>query len=100
MMRILLCFLFLPIFCLAQIPKPTPGTYVNDYTGSLSVEEIRMLNEQIRSLEDKTTVQLAIVIINDLPNDMSIEDYARQIGNKWKVGVAHNGLVYVAVLHD
>ena len=43
---------------------------------------------------------MAIVLIRKLPNNISIEEYARVIGNTWKVGIRHNGLVYVAVLID
>jgi uncharacterized protein len=100
-MRRFLLFLFLlPLFCIGQIPDPMPDTYVNDHTGTLTASEIQQLNVQLRELENKTTVQMAILLINNLPHDMSIEDYARSVGNSWKVGNAFNGLVYVAVLNE
>lgn len=83
-----------------NLPSPKPNTYINDYTSSLSNDQIYNLNVQIKSLEVQTTVQMAIILINHLPNKMSIEDYARDIGNKWKVGLNHNGIVYVAVLKE
>ena len=100
MLRIFAFFFFLPFFCIAQIPKPQPDTYVNDYTNSLTQEQIQALNEQLLQLEKQSTVQVAILLINDLPTDMNIEDYAREAGNKWKVGINFNGAVYVAVLNQ
>ena len=99
MLRLFVLLLFLPFFCVGQIPKPKPDTYVNDYTNSLTPEEIQALNEQILQLEKQTNVQVAILLIKDLPADMSIEDYARTTGNTWKVGKNFNGIVYVAVLN-
>jgi uncharacterized protein len=83
-----------------QIPNPKPNTYVNDYTSTLSKEEIYRLNQQIKTLEQQTTVQMAVLLINQLPTDMSIEDFARNVGNQWKVGLNQNGIVYVAVLEE
>lgn len=83
-----------------NLPDPKPNTYINDYTSSLSEDQIYNLNVQIKALEDQTTVQMAVILINHLPSDMSIEDYARNIGNKWRVGINHNGIVYVAVLKE
>jgi len=77
-----------------------PDTYVNDYTGKLDKDEIRGLNEQIYQLEKTTTVQMAVLLIDHLPKGMEIEDYAREVGNGWKVGNHQNGIVYVAVLEE
>ena len=93
-------FILLPCTAFGQVPDRKPDTYVNDYTNTLSPAEIRQLNEQLLQLENVTTVQMAIVLVDDLPSDVSIEDYAREIGNKWKVGIGHNGLVYVAALNQ
>src|SRR3954469_18612358 len=96
----LVLFFLLPASAYCQVPERKADTYVNDYTNSLSEIEIRQLNKQLLQLENTTTVQMAIVVVNDLPENVFIEDYARDIGNEWKVGIAHNGLVYVAVLND
>jgi len=100
MLRLFVLLFLLPFLCIAQIPEPKPNTYINDYTNSLTQEQIQRLNEQLLDLEQQSTVQVAIVLINDLPDNMSIEDYARTIGNKWKVGINFNGAVYVAALNQ
>ena len=98
MLRLFVLLFFLPFFCIGQIPKPKPNSYINDYTNSLTHQEVKALDDQLLTLEKETTVQMAILLINDLPGDMSIEDYAREVGNTWKVGNNFNGIVYVAVL--
>jgi uncharacterized membrane protein YgcG len=100
MLRILTLFLICPLFCLGQIPSPRPDTYVNDYTNTLQPFEIQRLNEQLLELEKQSTVQMALLLIDNLPENMTIEDYARTVGNTWKVGNHYNGLVYVAVLKE
>jgi uncharacterized membrane protein YgcG len=100
MKKLLVLFtLCISMFVNAQVPKPQPNTYVNDATGSLSVEQIKQLNLQIQQLETNSGVQFAIVLVNDLPANMEIDDYAREIGRTWHVGNAKNGIVYVAVLN-
>ena len=100
MKRVIFLLLILPSFCIAQIPKPQPNTYINDYVKVLTPEQMYQLNVRLRHLEDETTVQVAILLISNLPPGLSIEDYARRIGNDWKVGVNHNGIVYVAALQE
>lgn len=91
---------FIALSVQAQIPDPIPNTYINDLTQKLSPEQIRTLNDSILSIEKRTSVQIAVIIIPSLPPDIEIEDYAREVGNKWGVGNAQNGVVYVASLQE
>src|SRR5215217_2598450 len=100
MLRTILILLFLPLFSLGQIPKPKPNNYINDYTNSLSTTEIYNLNERLSEIEQKSTIQVAIILIDKIPEKMSIEEFARELGNNWKVGIAFNGIVYVAALNE
>lgn len=97
---ILLLLLVTSILGYGQIPDPIPNTYVNDLTGTLRPGEVRSLNETILSIEKKSSVQIAIVLINDLPANYEIEDYAREVGRRWHVGNAKNGLVYIAAVNQ
>jgi uncharacterized protein len=99
MIRVLILLFFLPLFCIGQLPDPLPGTYVNDLTQSLSIRETLQLNERLSALEKQTSVQLAVLLIKELPSDISIEEYAKSIGNKWKAGTQDHGIVYVCVLN-
>ena len=99
-MKKLLCFLaFIPLLTLAQIPEPIPNTYVNDFVSVLTKDQVQKLNERIRLIETKSSVQIAIVLIQKLPN-MTIADYSIELGRKWHVGNARNGLVYVMAIGD
>jgi uncharacterized protein len=100
MFRFFIVLIFVPVFVNSQIPDPRPGTYINDYTNTLSADQVRSLNEKLFQLERETTVQMAVLLIQNLPNNMSIEEYARTVGNTWKVGKAFNGLIYVASLDE
>lgn len=84
----------------AQIPDPKPNTYVNDLAGVITTEQIELLNKQVRILEDSFTIQLAIVIIPNLPDGYDIERYTLELGRKWHVGNHDNGLIYVVALGD
>ena len=99
-MKHLLFLLLLPATLFAQVPDPIPNTYVNDLAGALTDHQEAQINQQVRQLETKYSVQLAIVLISDLPENYQIEDYAREIGRKWHVGNARNGLVYVAAINQ
>lgn len=98
MKKLLLLIFLLPLLMMAQVPDPLPGTYVNDNSGTLSLQDIGEINMKINALEKKYTVQLAVVIVDRLPENLSIEEYAMQVGRKWHVGKADNGLVYVLSL--
>lgn len=98
--KLLTFLLFIPVIGIAQIPDPLPGTYVNDSYGFLHAADVQQLNKNIRALEDSFGVQLAIVLVPAIPEKYSIEDYAREIGRKWHVGHAKNGLVYVAAIDE
>lgn len=100
MKKILFLLLSLPVLAAAQIPDFKPNTYVNDFTSTLTDQQIRLLNDSIYSIEKRTSVQIAVVLIDSLPENMSIEEYAMGIGRKWHVGNAANGLVYVAALQQ
>lgn len=100
MKKILLIQLLLPLFVLSQIPDPQPGTYVNDLAHVLTINQVDDINKRIHVLEEKYSIQLAVVLIDVLPVNYEIEDYAREIGRKWHVGNARNGLVYVAAINQ
>ena len=79
-----------------QAPSPQPGTYVNDMAKVLVPEDVADLNGKIRAIEEKYGVQLAIVLVQKLPDTVEIEDFALSVGREWHVGTDRKGLVYVA----
>ncbi len=100
MKKALLFLLLLPSLAIAQIPEPEAHTYVNDFADKLTSGEIGILNAKIRVIEDQSSVQIAVLILDELPAGMEIGDYAQEVGRKWHVGNARNGLVYVLSLKE
>lgn len=84
----------------AYIPDQIPNTYVSDYAKVLSENELQSLNVKIYHLDTISSVQIAVIIIDHLPTDVAIEDYARELGRKWGVGHGNNGIVAVFALGD
>jgi len=100
MKRIITAILLFPILAIAQIPQPQPNTYINDLAGVIPAAARQQINEKIAALEKDYTVQIAVVLINELPEGIEIDDYAREIGRQWHVGNHDNGLVYVASVNQ
>lgn len=88
----------LPALCLAQVPLPKPNTYINDLANVLNDGQELLINKRLRMLEDKYSIQVAIVVLQDLPAGYDVERYALEVGRTWHVGKADNGLVYVVAL--
>ncbi|NVN94397.1 MAG: TPM domain-containing protein [Bacteroidetes bacterium] len=92
---IVLSFLF-PIIATSQnLPeKPNPPKLVNDYTNTLSSDELNSLETKLVSYFDSTSTQIVIVMTDDLLG-YDRADYAFKLGEKWGVGQKdkNNGIV-------
>ena len=105
--KILLCFLF--ILCSVSFlinaknifPTPTSLKYINDYTNTLSTEYKEKIISIGKELEDKTTAQ-AIVVVIDTLNNVPIEDYSNKLFREWGIGSSQsdNGLLILIVKND
>ena len=92
---IVLSFL-LPIIATSQnLPeKPNPPRLVNDYTNTLSSDEVNSLETKLVRYFDSTSTQIVIVMTDDLLG-YDRADYAFKLGEKWGVGQKdkNNGIV-------
>jgi uncharacterized protein len=70
-------------------PKTTQNQWVVDLTGTLSPDEIAQLNGIISTLESKTTVEMAVVIIRKT-DGRSVKEFATELFNLWGVGKGSN----------
>lgn len=59
--------------------------WVNDYTGTLSDEESKVISEKLQSLEDSTKVQLVVAIISTTKPE-SIERFSLNLANRTGIG--------------
>jgi uncharacterized protein len=75
-------------------PKATG--YVNDYAQLLSHDEGSSLNQELVAFENKTTIEIAVVIVSSL-NGEDIENYTRGLATAWGVGKRgqNNGVVFL-----
>ncbi len=73
--------------------------YVSDPDGVLRKETLAKVNRTLDMLEDSTTVETAIVIVDDI-GEADIYDFALALGRHWGVGKkdVNNGVVVVFAL--
>jgi uncharacterized protein len=83
------------------IPSPpNPPRLVNDYTGTLTSEQIEKLEQKLKAYDDTTSNQIVIVVLKDL-GGYEPEVYATELGEKWGVGGSaqfDNGIVILVSL--
>src|SRR4030095_1964890 len=106
MMKILCSFLLillLPFSGFTQdFPeKPSPPRLVNDFTNTLSGEEINSLENKLIIYNDTTSTQIAIVMIHSL-DGYPIDDYTFQLAEKWGIGQKgkNNGVLLLVAKDD
>ncbi len=78
-----------------NIPEPmSPPRLVNDYTGILSQNQFRHLEQKLENFNDSTSTQIVVAIVKSL-NGLTKEEFADQLGEKWGVGQKgkNNGIV-------
>lgn len=70
----------------AQLPSPPyPPRLVNDYTGTLTAQQINVLERKLVAYNDSTSTQILVLLVDDLQG-YSVEQYATEIGHSWGVG--------------
>ncbi|MEJ2884455.1 TPM domain-containing protein [Pedobacter sp. GR22-6] len=78
-----------------------PNKLVNDYTGSLSSDQVQRLEQKLVAFDDSTSTQIAIAIVKSV-GDYDINEYALELGRKWGVGQAgkNNGIMILVAIGD
>ena len=80
-------------------PKTIGQGWVSDHDNFLSEEEKQELNQQIDKIEDNTTVQIAIVIVQSIGQAVP-KDFATRLFQQWGIGQSEkdNGLLILTVI--
>lgn len=75
---------------------PKPKGYVNDFAELLSQEDGVNLDVELAKFEAKTSIELVVVTVKSL-DGYSVEDYARNLANRWGVGKKgeNNGIMFL-----
>lgn len=89
------------VFSSETFPSPTNYKYINDYTNTIDKSTIKEIISIGKELEDKTSAQATIVII-DTTNGTPIEDYANKLFRSWGIGQKDkdNGFLILLALND
>src|SRR5689334_3539848 len=69
--------------------KPNPPRLVNDFTGTLTAEQIQDLERKLVAYDDSTSNQVALVIVQTI-EDYPIEDVSLKILRDWGIGGKQN----------
>ena len=74
--------------------KQKPTQLVNDFTGTLTLDQRQALENKLVAFDDSTSTQIAVVIIPSL-NGRDIADYNIELSRAWGVGgkESNNGIV-------
>lgn len=85
----------------AQDFPAKPTKLVNDYTGTLSADQLQQLEQKLVAFDDSSSTQIAIAVLKSV-GDYDINEYALELGRKWGVGSSgkNNGIMIVVALGD
>ncbi len=85
----------------SQSQFPSLKNYANDFTSTLSSEQLSFFNSKLQTFDDSTSNQLVLLMIPTL-GDNSIEDYANETASKNKIGTKKNdnGILLLVVKDD
>lgn len=94
-------FLVVYSLFLFAIDVPHLSSCINDYAGFLKSSEKVELENYLRSINETTKVQIALLTINSLEGD-SIEDYSIKVAQMWKLGDAkeNSGAILIISKED
>jgi uncharacterized protein len=104
MKHLLLFFLLIHFGLSAQSPFPepmSPRKLVNDFTNTLTAEQIQMLESKLVAYDDSTSNQVAIIIVASLEG-YDIAQYGAEISEKWGIGnkEKNNGVLLLVAIND
>lgn len=89
------------VFAVEFPPRPSPPRLVNDFTNTLTPNEIQALEDKLVEFDDSSSIQIAVVMLRSL-DGYPISEYAFELGEKWGVGQAKtdNGVLVLVALND
>ncbi len=82
-----------------SLPRPT--SYVSDFANVLSPATEQNLEILCTQVDRQAHAQIAVVTIKTLDNDQSIEEFATELEDKWKVGAkgTDRGVLLLVVMN-
>ncbi|MEJ7779362.1 MAG: TPM domain-containing protein [Daejeonella sp.] len=94
-------FVLLTSLLFAQTFPAKPTRLVNDYTQTLSTDQISSLEQKLVAFDDSSSIQVAVVIIKSLEG-YDVADYAVRLAESWGIGGSenNNGVLLLVSLGD
>ncbi len=94
-------FVLLNTLLFAQTFPAKPNRLVNDYTQTLSADQISSLEQKLVAFDDSSSTQVAVVIIKSLEG-YDVQDYAVRLAESWGIGGSenNNGVLLLVSLGD
>jgi len=91
----------LPLLVMAYVSPGSPTGHVNDFANILSDDAERVLNSELEQFRTDTSNEIAVVTISSLDGD-TIENYAVQLFEEWKIGKADkdNGVLILVAPNE
>ena len=86
---------------IGEVPVPPLATRVTDLTGTLTAQQIRTLDSQLRDFERRKGSQVAVLMLPSTQPE-TIEEYSIRVAEAWKVGRAKvdDGVILVVAKND
>ena len=97
---LLILFIF-PVIAQDIPAKPNPPKLVNDYTNTLTPDQVAALERKLVALDDSTSTQISVVIVPST-GDYDVAEYAVKLGRDWGIGGAakNNGVLLLIAKND
>jgi uncharacterized protein len=78
-----------------------PEGFVNDYSGTFTIEQKQLLENKLAQFERDSSNEIAVVLINDLQGD-TIENFAEKLFKDWGIGKKdkNNGILILLAKND
>jgi len=84
-----------------SLDLPDYNGYINDYTGTLSVEWKAKTENLVQAVREETSCEIAVAVIDEL-GGATIEEYAAGLFAKWGIGKKDkdNGVLLLVAIKD
>jgi uncharacterized protein len=101
MKNAILFFLVPLLFLNAQTELPVLKSYANDFTNTLTEQQLSSINSTLKLFDDSTSNQIVFLMIPSIDGS-SLEDFTYQVATKNKIGSAkhNNGLLFFIAKDD
>lgn len=74
---------------------------INDYSNTLSADEVKKLEAKLKAFEDSTSTQIVVLLMESLDGE-DLEDFSMEVAEDWKIGQKgkDNGVILLFFMED